>query len=86
MQVNRPWVYSCAGCSSSKEDVNENVGEFTAKRPKAPAAPPRITKVVTIQVEVKQSPKYPVYAFDMWMWFDKYSAYLDWQDRLRYGK
>ena len=41
MQVDRDWVYSCAGCSSSKEEVNENVKKFKAKRPKAPVAPPR---------------------------------------------
>lgn len=41
MQVNRPWVYSCAGCSGSKEDVNENVGKFLKRRSKAPSAPPR---------------------------------------------
>lgn len=40
MQVNRPWVYSCAGCSGSKEDVNDNVKKFKSNRPKAPAAPP----------------------------------------------
>lgn len=41
MQVNRPWVYSCAGCSNSKEAVNDNVKKFKSNRPKAPAAPPR---------------------------------------------
>lgn len=41
MQVNRPWVYSCAGCSSSKENVNDNVKKFMTNRPKPPTAPPR---------------------------------------------
>lgn len=45
-----------------------------------------MTNIITIQVEIKQESKYPVYAFDMWMWFDSQSAYLDWQDRLEYGK
>lgn len=38
--------------------------------------------IVTIQIEIKREPKYPVYAFGMWMWFDNQSAYLDWQDSL----
>lgn len=41
MQMNSPWVYSCAGCSSSKEDVNENVKKFKSKRTKAPTRLPR---------------------------------------------
>lgn len=36
MQYSRPWVYSCASCSGSKEEVNENVGKFLDRRPKAP--------------------------------------------------
>jgi hypothetical protein len=42
--------------------------------------------VVTTQVEIGKEPKYPVYAFGMWMWFDNQYAFLDWQDSLRYGK
>lgn len=38
--------------------------------------------IVNAQVVTKPGPKYPVYAFDMWMWFDNHSAYLDWQDGL----
>jgi len=41
MRANCPWVYSCEGCSSSKEHVNLNVREFFHHRPPAPAAPPR---------------------------------------------
>lgn len=36
MQVGRTWVYSCASCSGSKEEVNENVGKFLKRRPKPP--------------------------------------------------
>lgn len=39
--------------------------------------------IVTVQVEIKSEPEYPVYAFGMWMWFDNHHAYLDWQDSLR---
>jgi len=39
MQINRDWVYSCADCSESKEEVNENVKKFMSNRPKGPAAP-----------------------------------------------
>lgn len=53
------------------------------KRPKAPSAPPKLNTVVTMNVRVGREPKYPVYAFDMWMWFDDQNAYLDWQDSLR---
>jgi hypothetical protein len=38
---------------------------------------------ITIQIGIKRELKYPVYCFDMWMWFDNQSAYLDWQDSLR---
>ena len=42
MQVDRPWVYSCGDCCSSKEGVNTKVKEwFVKSRPKAPPAPPR---------------------------------------------
>ena len=41
MQMNLPWVYSSAECSSSKEAVNDNVKRFKSNRSKAPAAPPR---------------------------------------------
>lgn len=42
MQVDRPWVYSCGDCCSSKGDVNTKVKEwFVRSRPKAPAATPR---------------------------------------------
>lgn len=38
---------------------------------------------VNVTIEIKKPIKYPVYCFDMWMWFDSQSAYLDWQDSLR---
>jgi hypothetical protein len=41
VQVNKYWAYSCGGCSSSKESVNENIKKFKSVRPKAPPAPPR---------------------------------------------
>lgn len=40
LQGNRPWVYSCAGCSDSKENVDKNIAEVKSKRPKPPSAPP----------------------------------------------
>lgn len=52
-------------------------------RPKAPAAPPKLNTVVTVNVKIEREAKYPAYAFDMWMWFDNQNAYLDWQDSLR---
>lgn len=51
-------------------------------RPKAPAAPPKLRSVVSVNVNIVREPKYPVYCFDMWMWFDNQNAYLDWQDSL----
>lgn len=39
LQINRDWVYSCANCCSSKDEVNTKVGELRKRRPKAPAAP-----------------------------------------------
>lgn len=56
------------------------------KRPKAPSAPPKLSSIVTVNISFEKEPRCPVYAFDMWMWFDNYSAYLDWQDRLEYKK
>lgn len=41
LQYNKPWVYSCAGCYSSKDEVNTKVGELKNRRPKAPPAPPK---------------------------------------------
>lgn len=41
VQWGNPWVYSCAGCSSSKQDVDDNMKKFKSNRPKAPPAPPR---------------------------------------------
>jgi len=38
--------------------------------------------LVNVQVTIKSEPKYPVYAFDLWMWFDNQNAYLDWQDKV----
>lgn len=45
-----------------------------------------MNNIVTVQVEIKREPKYPVYCFDTWMWFESHSAYLDWQDGLEYGE
>ena len=45
-----------------------------------------MNNIVSVQVEIKREPKYPVYCFDMWMWFDNQNTYLDWQDSLEYGK
>jgi hypothetical protein len=56
------------------------------QRPGGPNAPPKFSNTVTVQVEIKREPKYPVYAFDMWMLFDNQSDYLDWQDGLEYRK
>ncbi len=32
VQYNRPWVYSCATCSSSKGDVNQNMERYKLSR------------------------------------------------------
>jgi hypothetical protein len=40
MQFNRPWVYSCGDCCSSKESVNLKVKEWFSNRP-SPPSPPR---------------------------------------------
>lgn len=42
--------------------------------------------IVTMQIEIKREPKYPLYAFGMWMRFDNQNAYLDWQNSLGKAK
>jgi len=41
-----------------------------------------MNNIVSIEVEIKREPEYPVYCFDMWMLFDNQNAYLDWSDSL----
>lgn len=53
------------------------------QRPKPPSAPPKLHNVVNVDIKIYERSKYPVYAFDMWMWFEDRDAYLDWIDSSR---